>query len=172
MPRKSPPSLSPDVVRVAAWLAAEPPPVYLGTVLSPHAAVAMVVPHLTADDGSCLDHERIVVLALGSGGRVLDIVTLTTGSNRHCIVDSAQVYRWTLTRQWPVTSIILAHNHPSGDPTPSQPDVEVTRRVAQAGNMLGIALLDHLVIGSSGRYTSLAERGDIPSFAASRDYTG
>jgi DNA repair protein RadC len=57
-------------------------------------------------------------------------------------------------------SVILAHNHPSGDPTPSQEDVEITRRLIEAGNILGITVLDHIVIGS-GRYVSLKNRGLI-----------
>ena len=58
-------------------------------------------------------------------------------------------------------AVILAHNHPSGDPTPSQQDREVTERVARAGRVLGVPLLDHLVIGRS-TYVSMAARGDLP----------
>ena len=56
------------------------------------------------------------------------------------------------------TAVIIAHNHPSGDPTPSPEDVSVTHAIREAGSLLGIELLDHLVIGH-GRYTSLKERG-------------
>lgn len=56
-------------------------------------------------------------------------------------------------------SHILAHNHPSGDPTPSPLDVEVTRRLAECGRLLGIDVLDHVVIGEGGRYASFKERG-------------
>ena len=57
-----------------------------------------------------------------------------------------------------VPSIIVSHNHPSGDPTPSGPDAAITRELAQAGKLLGIELLDHVVIGGE-RFVSLKERG-------------
>ncbi|MGE5560455.1 MAG: JAB domain-containing protein [Chloroflexota bacterium] len=54
-------------------------------------------------------------------------------------------------------SVLLFHNHPSGDPAPSREDVAVTRRLRQAGDLLGIPVLDHIVVGSDGRFTSLRE---------------
>ncbi len=56
------------------------------------------------------------------------------------------------------TAVIVAHNHPSGDPTPSPEDVQVTRQIAEAGRLLDIDVLDHLIVGH-GRYVSLRERG-------------
>ena len=56
-------------------------------------------------------------------------------------------------------ALLLAHNHPSGDPEPSAEDVALTRRLASAGTLLGIEVLDHLVLGEAGRYVSLRERG-------------
>ena len=56
-------------------------------------------------------------------------------------------------------AIVLAHNHPSGDPEPSAEDVALTRRLAAAGTLLGIEVLDHVVIGEVGRFVSLKERG-------------
>lgn len=56
-------------------------------------------------------------------------------------------------------SVIVAHNHPSGDPSPSQPDLEVTQRLQEAGELLGITVLDHIIVGTEGAYTSLKERG-------------
>ena len=57
-------------------------------------------------------------------------------------------------------AVILAHNHPSGDPEPSPEDISVTRRLVEAGRILGVQVLDHIIIGD-GRYTSLNERGLI-----------
>jgi hypothetical protein len=57
------------------------------------------------------------------------------------------------------TSILVLHNHPTGDPSPSPDDVTVTRAIAQAGNLLDIELIDHIVLGNNGRYVSLKERG-------------
>ena len=56
-------------------------------------------------------------------------------------------------------SILVGHNHPSGDPTPSGEDGQVTERLQQAGDVLGIDLLDHVIIGEEGRWVSLKERG-------------
>lgn len=58
-------------------------------------------------------------------------------------------------------AIILIHNHPSGDPTPSREDLKITKRLVEAGNILGIEVINHVVIGDNGHYVSLKERGDI-----------
>ena len=58
-------------------------------------------------------------------------------------------------------AIVLAHNHPSGDPEPSAEDVALTRRLVSAGTLLGIEVLDHVIIGEAGRFVSLKERGVI-----------
>ena len=84
---------------------------------------------------------------------------LTRGSDSLTVVDPRQVYRLALGLN--AKALILAHNHPSGDATPSAQDVDVTRRVAEAGKIVGIPLLDHLVVGS-GWYSSLADRGELP----------
>ncbi|MFP3975727.1 MAG: JAB domain-containing protein, partial [Dehalococcoidia bacterium] len=60
----------------------------------------------------------------------------------------------------PAAAIILVHNHPSGDPSPSKDDIELTKRVVQAGKILEIEVLDHVIIGDE-RYTSLKERTDV-----------
>ena len=72
------------------------------------------------------------------------------------VVRPAEVFREAIRDT--ATSVIIAHNHPSGDPTPSPEDVAVTREIVRAGEILGIRVLDHLVIGK-GRFTSLRERG-------------
>lgn len=59
-------------------------------------------------------------------------------------------------------AMILVHNHPSGDPTPSADDVEMTHRVARAGNAIGLPLIDHVVVSSSGRYASMLDMGILP----------
>ncbi|NCY03783.1 MAG: hypothetical protein EBX36_12975, partial [Planctomycetia bacterium] len=80
--------------------------------------------------------------------------------------------RWALTRARPAAGIILAHNHPSGDPTPSSQDYEVTRRVVDAGRVLGLPLLDHLVVtDDQSRWESLAARGVIGARAPQGAYT-
>ncbi|MBW1878136.1 MAG: DNA repair protein RadC [Deltaproteobacteria bacterium] len=86
---------------------------------------------------------------------------LTRGSDGFTVVDPRQVFRPAVSLG--AFAVVLAHNHPSGDPTPSAQDREVTRRVAAAGRILGIALLDHLVVGD-GDYVSLAEQGELPAW--------
>lgn len=58
-------------------------------------------------------------------------------------------------------AIVLAHNHPSGDPTPSRDDVSLTKRLIDAGELLGIPVLDHIIIGDTGRYCSFKETGRL-----------
>ncbi|MBT3220831.1 MAG: DNA repair protein RadC [Proteobacteria bacterium] len=87
---------------------------------------------------------------------------LTHGSDSLTVVDPRQVYRLALSLN--AKALILAHNHPSGDATPSAQDVDVTRRVAEAGKVVGIPLLDHLVVGA-GWFSSLAERGELPHWS-------
>jgi DNA repair protein RadC len=69
----------------------------------------------------------------------------------------AEVFKPAIQRMAP--AIICVHNHPSNDPTPSPDDVAVTRAMVQAGKLLDISLLDHLIIGGAGRFVSLKERG-------------
>jgi len=105
--------------------------------------------------------EHFAVAALDSRKRVIAAEVLTIGSAAHTVVDPRQVFRWALLQgKSGAAAIIIAHNHPSGDPTPSVSDRQVTRRVAAAGRTLGIELLDHIVVGSGGNYASLAEEGE------------
>jgi len=106
--------------------------------------------------------ERLVCVAMDRHNRILAIKELTRGSDGFTVVDPRQIYRWALQQgRSGAFQIALAHNHPSGDPTPSEQDHDVTRRVAAAGRVLGITLVDHLVVGH-GNWTSLAEQGHLP----------
>jgi len=105
---------------------------------------------------SLLEVEHLRVLLLDTRNRVLDIVEVYSGSVNSSQVRVAEVFRPAIQRNSP--AIICCHNHPSADPTPSPDDVAVTRAMAQAGKLLDISLLDHLVIGGS-RWISLKERG-------------
>lgn len=130
-----------------------------GAVTSPGAARAVVLPLLAG-----LEVERLVVIALDRRRRVVDVEALTQGTDGFTIVDPKHVFRWALTRKRTVSAIILAHNHPSGDPTPSPQDRDVTERCARAGRMLGIPVIDHLVVTDTG-YRSMAEDGTLPAWA-------
>lgn len=147
----------PDLRNLAAWLAAEPPARF--KVDGPAAALAALLPLLTDGEGRPLEVEHFAVLALGPRGGIIDAAMLTRGSARATVVDPAQVYRWALTRARLPAGIVVGHNHPSGDPSPSSQDIDTTRRLAAAGRTVGVALHDHIVVGEAGRFTSLAEQG-------------
>ena len=105
---------------------------------------------------SGLDHEELWVANLDTRNRVMSLSKLYQGSVNCSQVRVSEVFRQAIVDNAP--SIILAHCHPSGDPNPSPDDVSVTRAIVQAGKLLDIDCLDHLIIGSD-RFVSLKERG-------------
>ena len=105
---------------------------------------------------SGLEQEHLRVILLDTRNRVLDIVEVYKGSVNSAQVHVGEVFKPAIRRGAP--AIIVVHNHPSGDPTPSPDDVAVTRAIVQAGKLLDIDVLDHMVIGQ-GRWVSLKERG-------------
>ncbi|MGM8213000.1 RadC family protein [Virgibacillus sp. W0430] len=105
-----------------------------------------------------LNQEHFVVLFLNTKNQIVHRQTIFIGSLNASIVHPREVFREAVKRS--AASIICAHNHPSGDPSPSQEDIHVTKRLVQAGKMIGIELLDHLIIGNK-RFVSLKEKGYI-----------
>ena len=103
-----------------------------------------------------LVQENLVVLLLNTRNQVVARRTIYIGTVNSSAVRPAEVIRPAIRENAP--SIIVAHNHPSGDPTPSPEDISVTRDLAAAGNLMDIELLDHLIIGHGGRFTSLKEK--------------
>ncbi|MFQ6100626.1 MAG: DNA repair protein RadC [Anaerolineae bacterium] len=103
-----------------------------------------------------LQQEHFRVLYLNSRNRLLGSETAYVGTLNASHIRVSEVFREAVKRN--CAAIIVAHNHPSGDPTPSPEDVEVTRQLVAAGNMLDIEVLDHLIIGQQ-RFVSLRERG-------------
>ncbi|HMQ52787.1 MAG TPA: DNA repair protein RadC [Anaerolineae bacterium] len=103
-----------------------------------------------------LPQENLRTILLDTKNRVLSSPTVYVGNVNSSIIRVAEVFRDAVRSN--ATAIIVAHNHPSGDPTPSPEDVQVTRSIVQAGQLLGIDVLDHLVIGHQ-RFVSLKERG-------------
>jgi DNA repair protein RadC len=120
-------------------------------VHSPADAAALVQYEMSA-----LEQEELRVLLLDIRNRVLDTVTVYRGSINSSQVRVGELFRTAIRRN--AASIIVIHNHPSGDPTPSPDDVAVTRAMAQAGKLLDIEVLDHLVIGR-GKFVSMKDRG-------------
>lgn len=105
---------------------------------------------------SALEQEYLKVMHLDSRNRVLHISEVYHGSLNSSQVRVGELFRAAIRRN--AAAIIIVHNHPSGDPTPSPDDVALTRAIVQAGQLLDIDVLDHLVIGRQG-FVSLKERG-------------
>jgi DNA repair protein RadC len=105
---------------------------------------------------SALEQEELRVLLLDTRNHLLHIETVYRGSVNSSQVRVAEVFKAAIRRNAP--NLIVIHNHPSGDPTPSPDDIAITRLIAQAGEILDVKLLDHIIIGS-GRFVSLKERG-------------
>jgi DNA repair protein RadC len=103
-----------------------------------------------------LEQEHLRTLLLDTKNRVLASPTIYVGSVNASIIRVSEIFREAVREN--ATALIVAHNHPSGDPTPSPEDVHVTRSIVEAGSLLGIDVLDHLVIGHQ-RFVSLKERG-------------
>lgn len=107
-------------------------------------------------DMSLLEKEHLRVLLLDRRNRVQDIEEVYQGSVNSSQIRVGEIFRAAIKQL--ASAIIVVHNHPSGDPTPSPDDVAVTRAIVQAGKLLDVDVLDHLVIGQ-GRWVSLKERG-------------
>jgi DNA repair protein RadC len=121
------------------------------TIHSPADAAALVQYEMSA-----LEQEHLRVIVLDTRNHVLEIVELYHGSLNASVVRVGEVFKPAIRQN--AASILVVHNHPSGDPTPSPDDVVVTRSLVEAGRLLDIELLDHLVIGQ-GRYVSMKESG-------------
>ncbi len=102
------------------------------------------------------EHFRALLLNTKNG--VLRKVTISKGSLNASLVHPRDVFYPAIKAN--AASIILVHNHPSGDPSPSREDIEFTRRIVQCGELLGIQVLDHVIVGKDG-HCSLKERGVI-----------
>jgi DNA repair protein radc len=100
--------------------------------------------------------EHFIVLVLDRRNRILERVNLYKGNASSIQVRPGEIFRKAIILN--ASAIIIAHNHPSGDPTPSPDDVAVTRAVVAAGKILDVDVLDHIVIGIDG-FVSLKERG-------------
>jgi DNA repair protein RadC len=105
-----------------------------------------------------LPQEEFHVLLLNTRHRVVREVAVTRGILDASLIHPREVFRTVIVEG--AAGIILVHNHPSGDPTPSPEDRAITRQLSEAGRALGIPVLDHVVIGD-GRFSSLAADGDL-----------
>ena len=102
--------------------------------------------------------ERFEVLMLDAKGKIIAIENISTGDLSSSPVHPRETFRTAIKRS--SAGVILVHNHPSGDPSPSDDDIVVTEKLVEAGKVLGISVLDHIIIGD-GVYCSMSERGVI-----------
>lgn len=103
--------------------------------------------------------EHAMSITLDTKHRPIAVRVETVGSIDHTFMSPREMLRSAILDN--AAAIILAHNHPSGDPTPSKDDERITGRLAEAGRIVGIELLDHLVLGTNGEWVSMARRGMV-----------
>lgn len=101
--------------------------------------------------------EYMYMVCMNTKNKVTGVFEISHGNVNSSIVTPREVFQKALLAN--AVSIVLLHNHPSGDSTPSKEDVKATKRLVEAGKIIGVEVLDHIIIGD--RYTSLQERGDI-----------
>ncbi len=122
------------------------------TVNSPEDVVNLVGPDLAG-----LDQEHLQTVLLNTQNQVMSIQEIYVGNVNSSVVRPVEVFRPAIRENAP--SIIVVHNHPSGDPTPSPDDVLITNGLVAAGQVLGISLLDHVIVGSDQQFVSLNQQG-------------
>jgi DNA repair protein RadC len=102
--------------------------------------------------------EMFIELCLDTKNQILKEEVISVGSLNANVVHPREVFKLALTES--AAHIIVAHNHPSGDPAPSREDIEITKKLVETGNIMGITVLDHVIIGD-GRHFSMKEAGHI-----------
>ena len=120
-------------------------------ILSPNDAYEMIKEQLEG-----LDREQFIIACLNTKNEPTNISVVSVGSLNKAIVHPREVFKTAILSN--AASIMAFHNHPSGDTTPSDQDIQLTHRLVEVGELLGIKLLDHLIIGDSS-FTSLKEKG-------------
>lgn len=124
-------------------------PLVRASITSPEDGVALLMPRLRYES-----KEHFLVVLLNSKNKVLDIEQISEGSLNSSVVHPREVFAPAVLHH--AAAILTAHNHPSGDPTPSKEDKDLTNTLAQAGKYMGIPILDHIIIGDA-KYFSFKE---------------
>ena len=122
-------------------------------IRSPQDAADLMMPRLRYEN-----KEHFIVLLLSTKNHVLAAPTISIGSLNASLVHPRELFRAAINNS--AAAVILIHNHPSGDPSPSQEDISLTKRLLDAGRILDISVLDHVIIGD-GKYVSFKEKGII-----------
>lgn len=108
----------------------------------------------------CQPQEQFLAIGLNTRSEVLGVLDVGTGGLDSAAVDPRVMFAGLVLMG--ASAFIICHNHPSGDPTPSRQDVELTRQINRGGEILNMRLLDHVVVGSSGEMSSMASSGPLP----------
>lgn len=125
---------------------------YDGRVNTPH-AIASIAEKLIGDSPD----EQFIAFALDAGGKLAGVHMVACGAPSACLVDMRSVFRPCILNN--AASVVVAHNHPSGDCTPSAKDIDTTHKLVECGKILDLTVVDHIIVGFGGGYTSLHERG-------------
>lgn len=118
----------------------------------------MILANLVMDEMRFLNQEHFNIALLDTKNQILAIENISIGTLNASIVHPRDVFNVAITKS--ANSIILIHNHPSGDPEPSNEDINITHRLTEVGNLIGIKVLDHIIIGDN-RYVSFKEKNLI-----------
>ena len=121
------------------------------TISSPKDAYEMI-----KDQLQDLDREQFIIACLNTKNEPTNLSVVSVGTLNKAIIHPREVFKTAILSN--AASVMAFHNHPSGDTTPSDQDIQLTHRLVEAGELLGIKLLDHLIIGG-GSFTSLKEKG-------------
>jgi DNA repair protein RadC len=122
-------------------------------VRAPSDVADLLIPEMAG-----LEHEQMRVVLLNTKNRILGMPLVYQGSLHTTVIRVGELFRDAVRQN--AAAIIVAHNHPSGDPTPSPEDIAVTKEIVKSGKLLDIDVLDHMVIGgANARFVSLKERG-------------
>ena len=138
-----------ELARRFSSFSSEPRP----TLTSPHACFSLIAPRLSG-----LKQEHFIFFYLDTKNRLIREETISIGTLDANVVHPREVFKGAVS--YSASSIIFAHNHPSGDPEPSSEDIAVTHNLVEAGHLVDIKILDHIIIGD-GSFVSLNERGLI-----------
>lgn len=103
-----------------------------------------------------LTQEKILLIMLDSKSKILKDMIISSGTVNSSLLSPREIFLTAL--KYEAVNVIILHNHPSGDPTPSREDINTTKRMKDAGNLIGIKLMDHIIIGDN-KYISLGEQG-------------
>ena len=145
-----------DELKVVSIRLVDSPPLYSKKKLKSPEAVYQ----LLSDEFSNLDREIGCVLNLKTNGEVINLNIVSMGSLNASVMESREIFKSSILSN--AASIILLHTHPSGELQPSKEDINLTKRIEVAGEILGISLLDHIILGQ-GEYMSFKKEGYMQS---------